>query len=92
MSFLPIFANMFYAGPNEALHHAILRQRVGFNVFSVGRDHAGAQGAYLPSLAVTKLVESEKNPDYLVSKLHVFVRCLCLGLRKACLVAALHFT
>ena len=52
---------MFYAGPNEALHHAILRQRVGFNVFSVGRDHAGAQGAYLPSLAVTKLVESEKN-------------------------------
>ncbi len=61
ISFLPIFANMFYAGPNEALHHAILRQRVGFNVFSVGRDHAGAQGAYLPSLAVTKLVESEKN-------------------------------
>ena len=61
VSFLPIFANMFYAGPNEALHHAILRQRVGFNVFSVGRDHAGAQGAYLPSLAVAKLVESEKN-------------------------------
>ena len=61
ISFLPIFANMFYAGPNEAIHHAILRQKVGFDLFSVGRDHAGAQGAYLPSLAVEKLVENEKN-------------------------------
>ena len=61
ISFLPIFANMFYAGPNEAIHHAILRQKVGFDLFSVGRDHAGAQAAYLPSLAVEKLVESEKN-------------------------------
>ena len=61
ISFLPIFANMFYAGPNEALHHAILRQRVGFNVFSVGRDHAGAQGVYSPTSAVARLAESEKN-------------------------------
>ena len=61
ISFLPIFANMFYAGPNEAMHHAILRQRVGFDLFSVGRDHAGAQGAYSPSLALAKLVENEKN-------------------------------
>ena len=61
VSFLPIFANMFYAGPNEAIHHSILRQKVGFDLFSVGRDHAGAQAAYSPSLAVAQLVENEKN-------------------------------
>ena len=61
LSFLPIFANMFYAGPNEALHHAILRQRIGFDIFSVGRDHAGAQGVYSPTSAVARLAESEKN-------------------------------
>ena len=61
ISFLPIFANMYYAGPNEALHHAILRQKIGFDIFSVGRDHAGAEGAYPPSLAVEKVLESAKN-------------------------------
>ena len=61
ISFLPIFANMFYAGPNEALHHAILRQKIGFDIFSVGRDHAGAQGVYSPTSAVARLAESEKN-------------------------------
>ena len=46
ISFIPIIANMYYAGPNEAIHHTILRERLGFSLFSVGRDHAGADGAY----------------------------------------------
>ncbi|MDC3128194.1 hypothetical protein OA846_01635 [Paracoccaceae bacterium] len=75
ISFLPIFANMFYAGPNEAIHHAILRQKVGFDLFSVGRDHAGAQGAYLPSLAVEKLVENEKNLNIKIFAHHGAVFC-----------------
>ena len=75
ISFLPIFANMFYAGPNEAIHHAILRQKVGFDLFSVGRDHAGAQGAYLPSLAVEKLVENEKNLNIKIFGHHGAVFC-----------------
>ena len=54
---------MYYAGPNEALHHTILRQKIGFDIFSVGRDHAGAEGAYPPSLAVEKVLESAK-PKY----------------------------
>ena len=37
---------MYYAGPNEAIHHTILRGRLGFSLFSVGRDHAGADGVY----------------------------------------------
>ena len=51
VSFQPIFANMFYAGPREAVHHALLRKRLGFDLFSVGRDHAGAEGAYPPEAA-----------------------------------------
>jgi sulfate adenylyltransferase len=48
ISFIPIHANMYYAGPNEAIHHTILRERLGFSLFSVGRDHAGAEGVYGP--------------------------------------------
>lgn len=51
ISFQPIIANMYYAGPWEAVHHTILRQRIGFDLFSVGRDHAGADGMYEPQEA-----------------------------------------
>jgi len=57
VSFQPIFANMFYAGPREAVHHALLRKRLGFDLFSVGRDHAGAEGAYPPEAAPNLVAE-----------------------------------
>lgn len=51
ISIRPVIANMYYAGPREAIHHAKLRQRLGFTHFVVGRDHAGSEGCYAPQSA-----------------------------------------
>ena len=58
--FYPLCANMFYGGPREAIHHALIRKQSGFKSFVVGRDHAGAENNYDPGKAV-EIVNQFKN-------------------------------
>tara|TARA_B110000285_G_C14733754_1_gene427643 strand:- start:286 stop:651 length:366 start_codon:yes stop_codon:yes gene_type:complete len=52
---------MNYAGPREALHHTYIRELLGFDEFSIGRDHAGAESNYLPLEAKKFVKKNKKN-------------------------------
>jgi sulfate adenylyltransferase len=68
---------MRYAGPKEAIHHAIVRKNFGASHFCVGRDHAGV-GAFYDPLAAQR--EFARYPDLGVTpvpfgEVHLCLRC-----------------
>lgn len=76
--FKPITTNMRYLGPREAIHHAIIRQNLGFSHFIIGRDHAGVAGFYkkYESFRLMKLLNCENKLKIKILKFREPKYCL----------------
>jgi sulfate adenylyltransferase len=84
--FVTLHTEMRYAGPREAIHHAIMRKNFGCSHFIVGRDHAGVGDYYHPFAAHDIFKE---YPDLNIQPIffpsfYYCKKCLCYANDRNC--------
>ena len=73
-----LWYEMRYAGPKEAIHHAIMRKNLGCTHFIVGRDHAGV-GDYYDPYAAHRIFDQYPDLGIEPIRLGAFVYCRRCG-------------
>ncbi len=81
-----LHTEMKYAGPKEAIHHAIMRQNYGCSHIIIGRDHAGV-GTFYDPFAAQKIFDNypelEISPIFFPAFFYCR-KCLTYTNPKAC--------
>lgn len=78
-----------YAGPREAVFHALLRRNLGCTHFIIGRDHAGVGGYYAPyaahELAKSLMRKQNLGIELIFAKeIYYCIECNCIVEENEC--------